>query len=398
MALGRPASSRDSRAPSVRGPIARLVRAYLLSRFIPLPSMLQLEISSLCNLRCRMCAKTLGYQGTAPDRVMERETFERIEALLPFLDYVDLSGVWGEAFIVPSLYLEILAKLKSHGIFVRTISNGTLITPEIARRIVGEGLDILSLSVDAARPETYRKIRGGGELEQLLGAVRSIAAEKKRQGKSGPKIEFLVIGMRDTIEELPSVVGMAGSLGVSRVVLQEMAEFESTKGQSVAWHYRQLGKRVAAEAKAIADEVGVEFSLQPCDQFDEPAEKEDFKETRGPRRRRLLKDCFLPWKMAVLTTGGEVIPCCAMFSPMGNVRERSFEDIWRGEKFLRLRRGLLSEDPPPVCVNCQARGWRENDAAMEMREAKALFAFSARTTFRRNPVLKRLKPLFKSIV
>jgi len=320
------------------GVISSVVRADLRSRLIPLPSMLQIEVSSLCNLRCAMCAKTHGYQGTPPDRVMEWETFRRVERILPVLDYVDLSGVWGEAFIRPDLYLAILSELKRHGIFVRTISNGTLITPAIARSLVEKGLDLLAISVDAARPETYRKWRKGGELGAVLGAARAVRDEKRRQERDRPRVEFMFLGMVDTIGELPELVEIAADLGVSRVVLQEMAEYETTRGQSLAWRDRELGRRVYGEAAKAAEALGVELALQPCDQFEEPAEKEVFKEADGPRRAGLLKDCFLPWKMAVLTTAGDVIPCCAMFTSMGNVRKERFEDIWRGKRFRALRR------------------------------------------------------------
>ena len=205
----------------------------------------------------------------------------------------------------------------------------------------------------------------------------------------------MFLGMIDTIGELPELVRIAADLGVSRIVLQEMAEYETTRGQSLAWRDRALGRRIYNEARAIADSLGVELALQPCDQFEEPAEKEDFKEAEGERRRHLKKDCFLPWKMAVLTTGGDVIPCCAMFTVMGNVGENRFSDIWRGGRFRALRRELLSEDPPPVCVNCQARGWREDDWTTEWTEARSLLAFSARIAFRRNPLLRRLRPCLK---
>ena len=360
--------------------------------------MLQIEITSFCNLRCFMCAKTLGYHGTPPDRCIDMDIVDRLEGVFPSLDYVDLSGVWGEALIKPGLYLDILERLKRHRITVRTISNGTLITREVASEMVRHGLDIFSVSVDAARPETYRKIRIGAELENVLSGIGLLRAEKMRQEKSVPKIEFLVLGMRDTIEELPDIVRMAASSGASRVVLQEMVDFEEVKGQSLACGYRELGRDWFGRALRVSRELGVELSLLPADQFEEPSEAERHKEATGTRRMELFKDCVLPWTMAVVTTTGDVIPCCTMFASMGNLREESFQDIWNGERYRALRRGLLSAAPPPSCVVCAARGWRGPDPRVELQAARDLLSSALRRLFQNSSVLRRAKPMLKKLL
>lgn len=372
-----------------------LVRRFLTSGRIPLPSMLMIEVSSLCNLRCFMCAKTLGYKGTPPDRLIDMDVVERLAGVLPFLEYVDLSGVWGEALIKPERYLRILERLKRHGITVRTISNGTLVTREVASAMVRHGLDIFSISVDAANPETYRRIRSGGELDDVIAGIRFLREEKLRQGRSTPRIDFLVLGMRDTIGELPDVIRLAAAHGVSRVVLQEMVDFEEVRGQSLAYGYRELGKEWFGRALGVARELGVDLSLLPSDQFEEPCEAESHKEATGERRTAVLKDCLLPWTMAVVTTTGDVIPCCTMFASMGTLKEKSFEEIWNGERYRKLREELLSATPPPFCVVCAARGWRTCDPRIEARAARELLALPLRRAFRRNPVLRRVKPFLK---
>ncbi|MDD5556474.1 MAG: radical SAM protein [bacterium] len=375
-----------------------LAKRYLCSRLIPLPTMLQIEISSLCNLRCVMCAKTLGYTGTPPDRLIDPAVVDRLEPVFPSLDYVDLSGVWGEALIRPGLYLDILGRLKAHRIAVRTISNGTLITPEIAAAVVRLGLDFLSISVDAARPETYRRIRKGGELEELLAGVRRVNEEKARQGRAAPAIEFLALGMLETAEEIPGVVRLAAASGASRVVVQEMADFKEVRGQSLAWGHRELGRKWYGEAAAAARESGVGISLLPPDQFEEPSPAETHKAASGARPAAVLKDCFLPWTMPIVTTTGDVIPCCTLFESMGNLHEAGFEEIWRGKAFRDLRRAILGPNPPPTCRICSARGWREETHRREVREALAIASVPVRRAFRRTPLLAPLKAPLKRLL
>lgn len=373
--------------------MAYLLDRYFSSRFVPFPSMLTVEITSYCNLRCVMCPKTAGFVNTPPDRMMDWETFEKLESVLPYVSVVDLSGLWGEAFIRPGLYLRMLRRLKEHGIHVRTISNGNLITPDLARDLTRLGLDILTISVDAARPETYRKIRPGGELERVLEGVRHVQDEKGKQGRPKPEIEFMFLGMVDNIAEFPDFVRTAEGLGVTKIGLQAMGEFDAVRGKSLAWGNRELGRMWYEKAKPVAEALGVEIALIPPDQFEPPLEKETHKEAEGGRRSALRKDCFQPWDRAIVATNGDVLPCCASPKPMGNLSERSFEEIWRSTPYRKLRRGLRSTEPPKMCVTCTGLGWSEKNLKKDLRLALSLLSISTRRTARRVPFLRRLKAL-----
>jgi MoaA/NifB/PqqE/SkfB family radical SAM enzyme len=102
--------------------------------------------------------------------------------------------------------------------------------------------------------------------------------------------------------------------------------------------------------------------------------------------------------MAVVTTAGDVVPCCSLFDSMGNLREKSFEEIWRGERYRDLRCAILSPNPHRLCITCTARGWRGEDWAREARQALNLLSVPARRAFRGNPVLRRIKPALKKII
>jgi len=87
----------------------------LAGRRVPLPRHLTLEITSFCNLRCRMCPKTNHAVNTAESQVMSREVFDRVVPFLRHIESLDLSGIWGEAFLHPDLYVDMLKKIKEQG-------------------------------------------------------------------------------------------------------------------------------------------------------------------------------------------------------------------------------------------------------------------------------------------
>jgi radical SAM protein with 4Fe4S-binding SPASM domain len=52
---------------------------------------------------------------------------------------------------------------------------------------------------------------------------------------------------------------------------------------------------------------------------------------------------------------GDVVPCLMMPEPVGNIRERSFADIWRGGSLLDEVRGVTYESLT-TCRSCDVKG------------------------------------------
>lgn len=372
-----------------------MIENYLTSRFIPLPHVLTIEITSFCNLRCVMCPRTAGFVNTPPNRLISMEVIERLEPVLAAVDGADVSGLWGEAFLHSGLYLEILRRLKSRHIGVRTVSNGTLISDELAGELVALGLDSLEISVDAARPETYRRVRCGGDLEQVIEGIRAVNRHKEARGRNSPVIKLLFLGMDDTIEELPEFVRMAHSLRVRVVVLQAMGEYEQVKGKSVALHHRALGRRLLGEAQRVARNLGVTVELFPPGHLDEGA-RSGPEAGAGAAAVLRTRDCFFPWDRAVITAGGDVLPCCASPEAFGNLGRDSFEEIWYGETYRKLRRSLLSGSLPPMCLTCTGQAWRGVSRSDGPAAALRLERIRLRQRLRRSGALRKIRDALRS--
>ena len=326
---------------------------FLAGGGVPLPRHLIIEITSCCNLRCRKCPKTHDVVNTHQDQIMDRHEFERLIPLLPHIESLDLNGVWGEAFLHPELYLRMLQTLKDNGVDVYTISNGTLITDELAHDLVAYDLNKLVVSLDAATAETYAKIRPPGRFEDLLQGMKSVAEWKRKLGSENPRIELAFVGMKTNIHEFPDAVRLAGELGAAQICLQAMGEYPGLEGESIAAHDKALGREVFAEAVTAGAEVGVDVILLPADQFEETRKEHNLLEDHAKHR----KHCHDLWNRAVIAATGDVLPCCASPESLGNLREQSFAEIWRGEAYNQLRRGFLSGDLPEMCQHCTGTAW-----------------------------------------
>ncbi|MEI7437299.1 MAG: radical SAM protein [bacterium] len=341
----------------------RFLARLLAGRHVPLPRHLIIEITSFCNLRCRMCPKTNNSVNTPENNVMAWDIFERLIPLLPRIESLDLTGVWGEAFLHPKLYVDMLKTIKAHGSDVYTISNGTLITDDLARQLVEHDLNKLIVSLDAATPETYSVIRPPGRFEDVLKGLGFIDAWKKKLGRTQPRLELAFVGMKSNIEEFPRVIELAHDLGVEQVCLQAMGEYPGLENESIATHFKSLGRRVFEEGQRRGRELGVSVVLQPPDQFEDDRKEHNVLDDR----RDYEKQCYDLWNKALVAATGNVLPCCASPVSMGNLRNSSFEQIWRGAAFTGLRRQFLGGEVPEMCKQCTGMAWVERSACRDFK-------------------------------
>ncbi|MBI5553658.1 MAG: SPASM domain-containing protein [Candidatus Diapherotrites archaeon] len=110
------------------------------------PTALQVEVTTACNLKCTMCEHT-------------------------YMQNVGGNLGIGEALLNRS-FLEMVEYAKQKGIYAWFSDNMTLLTEEIANRVLDAGVDLIVLSLDGATPETFEKIRVGAKREEnIMGNV-----------------------------------------------------------------------------------------------------------------------------------------------------------------------------------------------------------------------------------
>lgn len=360
----------------------------LTSRWIPPPRNLTIELTSFCNLRCPMCPKTNNSVNTAESRVMSREIFDKLIPLFPHIESLELNGLWGEAFLHPDLYLYMLKTIKAHRVDVYTISNGTLLKDDLARQLVELDLNRLVVSVDAATPETYARVRTPAKFEDVVAGLERVRDWKKKLGRNQPRVELAFLGMRGNIHEFPDFVRFAHRVGAYEVFLQALGEVPLVEGESIAKNDKPMGRRYFAEGAKIGAELGVKVSLLPADQFEEDRGDRNY----VPDHRGLRKQCHDFWNKAVISTTGDVLPCCSGTEPLGNLNTQTFDEIWHGPAYTELRRRMMSDNPPDMCKFCTGMSWVEDSWKQDLRfYASDLVARRLKQRLRRNPVLRKIK-------
>jgi hypothetical protein len=136
------------------------------------PLHVDIELTNQCNLACTMCPH--GSDDWNPVKgMMRKETAKSI------IDQCVKNGVYsiklqfrGESSLHKDL-VEIVQYAKRKGILeVQMNTNGIPYTGRKIEDLVLAGLDRLIVSIDGATPETYKKIRIGGELVRVERTLR----------------------------------------------------------------------------------------------------------------------------------------------------------------------------------------------------------------------------------
>lgn len=302
------------------------------------------EVTMACNLRCEHCgsACTIGM----PDELTTEEGLNLIDEVMCLHPKVFvLTG--GEPFMRKDW--ELLAeRISSYGVKLRMITNGTLITPDIVRRLSRLNINIIGVSIDG-NCELHNRMRNQNCYGQCLNVLRLL----KDAGISTAVNTTLV---RDNLSSLPQLHQVLQEVGVSSWQLQ--------LGVSCGRMVKHRGwMLLPKEIEEIVD-----FSYQKNLNGGYP--KVFLADTIGyyskkeilSRRMAYQSDAYPVWAgcMAGIHTmgirhNGDVVGCLSIRDVRfteGNIRERSIIDMWNDGESFAWRRQFKPGEMTGYCKSC----------------------------------------------
>src|SRR6187401_947443 len=151
-----------------------------------LPDIVQIESTNLCNAKCVFCPRDEMHRRQG---VMEMGLFKKIvdECAELGITHVRVHN-YGEPFLDKQL-VEKVRYAKSRGIAeVGMISNGSLISEDIARGMIEAGLDAINISVDASGKETFERTRLNLNYDTVIDNIKTLVRIRKELGRTHPKL------------------------------------------------------------------------------------------------------------------------------------------------------------------------------------------------------------------
>lgn len=155
------------------------------------PRVVLIDTISYCDLRCTMCVHK---EMTRKKGIMPWNLFTKIIDEIAEADK-DVR-VWmvffGEALILkktkPTIF-DMIAYAKSKGLTnVVLNSNANLLDEKAARGLIDSGLDAIYFGIDAYTPETYAKLRVGGDYSRVINNIENFIRLKRERGAEKPKV------------------------------------------------------------------------------------------------------------------------------------------------------------------------------------------------------------------
>lgn len=301
------------------------------------PLIVQIEPTTFCNLRCKMC---INAAPRAQSKHLTLDEFIRIIDCMPFLRKISLVGA-GEPLLNPELF-DIISYAKSRDILIGFTTNGMLLDERAGRKIIGERVDWLNISIDSADKVEFEAIRHGADFDLIVNNI--IGFVKMKRLNSKPKLALWYVLMKSNLGGLGRIVAFAKKAGIDSLNLQLQHSWgDSSAKDSISWqnlkHLYGEFKCALVQARKYSLSEGINFNF---------VNVPDIYSKRA---------CKWPWRSCYITAGGMITPCCLHGSNpenlnFGNIFENGFMGIWNSPQYRSFRRQLKSRDMPHLCVNC----------------------------------------------
>lgn len=322
------------------------------------PLSVKIKLTWHCNLACVMCSEWR-IAGNKPPRPNYFDSWERLQAVLDDLvalktKKVHFSG--GEPLMSPYLD-QAVAYLSQRGRHVSLVSNGTLWTRSRARSLIQSGLSHITLSIDSLDPERFAQIRGReswGQLMRGIEHIRTAIAQSPRP----IKLKSNTVLTRDNYTDVLEFAHSARELGIDEMRLLPVDDLHTDarplrlRAQEIEHYNREIAPQLAE----LAVRSGLMQSPQQAYPFGDSPQDVDFsQEGHYARGFYAHKLCFVPWLHSLIGADGRVHGCCMLKSEKQYIErlspERSFAQIWQGEKYRRFR-NHMAQERAPICAHC----------------------------------------------
>ncbi|MRS01869.1 radical SAM protein, partial [bacterium] len=224
------------------------------------PSKLFVETTTRCNFKCQACVKqAAGNEIGEGD--MSMTTFMALAPTFPHLESLVLNGI-GEPLLNALLeeFIKIAKSSMPEGSWVGFQTNGALLTPERANSLVSAGLDRICLSIDSVSCETFRTLRGGGEISDIESALSFVSSAKVVCGRPKLEIGIEFVLRRDNYRELPEVLRWAASRGATFAIVTHLLPYDPAHISQIAYEYNSDAALALYEPwKIKAEQEGVDI-------------------------------------------------------------------------------------------------------------------------------------------
>jgi len=297
------------------------------------PLFVSIEPAAVCQLRCPACPVGLRDNVISKsrdlDKYMPLDLWHRVLSEIRDTALLIQFYFQGEPLLNKDLPL-MIREAHEAGLYTIVSTNAQALTPEMAQALVGSGLDRIIISMDGLTQASYGAYRIGGDLEKTKAALKwlreaknNLSSSRHHVMTSSPIIELQCLRLRSNEHEWSDFKRLYKSLGADRLTFKTAQLYDYANGHPLM-----------------------------------PSNPRYSRYVQGPdgiyHRRPLRKGCFRVWSGAVITTTGDVLPCCydkTHAYAYGNIMNAHISELFNNDKATAFRR-LAHRQTPEICKEC----------------------------------------------
>jgi len=288
------------------------------------PTILTIEPTNICNLRCPLCTTGSGEMERANGK-MSLETFKNIIEKMGDDLFFLLLYHQGEPYI-NTHFLDFVKLAKVKNIYCTTSTNAHYFTDELIRQTIDSGLDSMIVSLDGVTQESYETYRVKGNLDKVINSMKRFMEIRKERKSKTPLIALQFLVMKHNESEIPAMKKLAKVIGVDRLLIKNI-EVRSLEEAQQWLPMNDKYRRYHFDGRLF--------------------------EVKNNKK----KSCPRPWLSTLINWDGNIVPCCFDKNgkyDMGNINvSNDINKIWKGQKFTAFRNSLnKNRKSIDICRNC----------------------------------------------
>lgn len=356
----------------MRLPLDRWIKKFAFELYAPYgwarsPRYVTLDLTRRCNLRCNICF----YYGSEKesfkfDELSEKEIISRIINRFSGINYY-ITG--GEPFLRNDI-LNILRAIRQNGSRSSISTNGTLITSDLAKSIIGENLlDLIHVSIYGLEKTHDNITRFPNSISRSLKGIEYLLNERRRLGLKKPGIGIACTITRTNMNEVKGLIELAESIGLDEIVFGQ-ASFSTPE---ITMEHQKVMSHLGLKCEDPYDELlsappDIEISQDDLECYIETLitsrikniqkihtspkgyTGEDIRKHYTDLTWKYKSSCTYPWHNLRVGPDGTVTPCVGYV--VGNVRDKDIKTIWNNTRFRNFRSILYKQKLFPGCVRC----------------------------------------------
>lgn len=290
------------------------------------------ELTYRCNCFCYYCYQK-HYEETAE---LDEKTWTRIFGELADMGTLNLTLSGGEPLLRYDFF-SILKQARAYEFGISVISNGYLITEEVAGKLSDYGVVDIGISLHSSTAAQHDKLAGRNDsFRKALAAIRSLV-------KCGVKVLIKHSVSRTNFHEYTALQKLANDEGCSFEC--DSGILPSRRGEVSPYALSQEQLKIF-----FADmDIGIQTKCDTGFDIDEST-----------------LHCDAGRSVCGISPDGTVYPCIILPLPLGTLQQQSFEEIWYGEKAASFRYEEIHLDMEcysctirHLCSRCHGFAWLE---------------------------------------